>query len=1275
MTSTAKGSSRFERLQPRNWSLPVKLAAVLMVPTLLGVALGVARIVEHTNEAASLASADRFVDLEGKTAALIGQLQRERDQSSVFVQNNRTGDKSALQTEFGNTDGDVTFLATTVGQPASMGGAAQTAYQQAKDNLDRLSQLRDQVLGSGVEAPAVIAQYTGLIQPLLVLEAALDRQLNTPVMAGPAAALTALTSVQEQVALQHAVIAVAIIRGQLLPPDADTVHTTDAQMGAAVDQFRAALDADQQSRYAGFTGDQATAQRQQLKQAALSRVGARGQLGISPADWDSAYNAVVAEMRTSADGLRGDIQKASDAQQESFRNAAGIDSVILLLALLAAATVVYLIGRSMLKPLKTLRTTALDIAERRLPAAVQKMRAGEAVNPAVEPVPVHSIEEIGQVARAFDEVHGQAIRLAAEQSALQTSVSSMFVNLSRRSQGLVERQLQLIEQLERNEQDSEQLANLFQLDHLATRMRRNSENLLVLAGSDLAKRGSAPVPVVDVLRAAVSEIEQYQRVVVQQPPAASIVGRAASDMVHLVAELLDNATSFSAPDTQVVVSSSLTPDGNVQVEIADQGVGMPGADLLAANNRLSGPNEVDVSASRRMGLFVVGRLAARHGVGVRLASTEQVRGGAGVTASVTVPAALVATASPVADRIGTTNALPTGATEAVTRAGVAPSGLANGVAVNGTGGYGSVGSGSAGNGTGAGGKVNGTGAVPGVNGTGRVNGTGTGFGGVAAGAAPRDGGSDGDPNGLPRRVPASESGGLPRRAAGAALGGGAPRADLPRESVAGRSDAAASAEPAVNEFPETRQFSGSGQFTAAPQGDFAEPEEPAVREPAVREPVVREPAAWSDRGENGRPRQDGVEGSRGLPARQDIRPDTRQDGVEGSRPLAARRDGVDGSRSMPARPDTRQDGVEGSRPMAARQDARPDIRPDGRQDGVEGSRPMPANGRPPLGGRRTPQQPYLRGAQGQGPPPPMRFGQPAGPPGQPGPQQPGPQQPGQNQPGQNQPAQPVGSPSGQFASSPAGQQPPPAAPPAPPQATPPAAPPRSRHRPAAPEQPPAAPSDSLLAPASPLPSPSSVGEPSESRGYPGQAESPSESRGYPALSDAPGGRALTRAERRANAAAARSGRSSAAASRDTEGESPIFAEMASAWFRENWEVGGQSGGGPGGSPGRDSGESDDTWAAGDALLQPMPDAVESELTTAGLPKRRPRSNLIPGGPSEEGGGAPPGIPARSAEQVRGRLASYQQGVRQGRESRHRRSTETASTGGRQMQENFGEENP
>jgi len=1240
MTSTETAVGRFERLQPRNWSLPVKLAAVLLVPTLLGVGLGVARVVEHTNQANALAAVDRFVVLEGKASAVIGQLQQERDQASVFVQNNRTGDKAALQTLFGTTDDAVNDLATAVGEPATMGGAAQTAFQQAQDNLSRVTQLRDQVTGNGVQGPDVIAQYTGLIEPLTVFEAALDRQLNTPALAGPAAGLTALTTAQEQIALQHAVIAVAIARGEMLPPDADTVRTADAQLGAAVDQFRAALDADQQSRNAGFTTDAANNQRQQLKQAALSRIGARGQLGISPADWDNAYNSVLEQLRTAGDGLRGDIQRTSAAQQDAARNAAGIDSVILLLALLAAAAVVYLVGRSMLKPLRLLRTTALDIAERRLPKAVQGMRAGEMPNVVIDPVPVHSIEEIGQVARAFDHVHGQAIRLAAEQATLQTNVSSMFVNLSRRSQGLVERQLQLIEQLERNEQDSEQLANLFQLDHLATRMRRNSENLLVLAGSDLAKRGSRPVPLVDVLRAAVSEIEQYQRVVVQQPPTEEIVGRAASDMVHLVAELLDNATAFSAPDTQVVVSSSVAADGTLSVQIVDQGVGMPGEELVAANNRLAGPNEVDVSASRRMGLFVVGRLAARHGVGVQLANSDQYGAvGGGVTASVSIPLPLIASSGALADRIGTTNAVAGSDSAAVTRTGAGiPTGMvdrlaatstgligagANGAAAgrNGTGRNGAGRNGAGVNGTRGGGTgVNGTGVNgTGVNGTTGANGTGAngtganragvsetgagfgaaaaaGTGGTPAAAGPR-GGGQGDSAALPRRSAPAEPGALPRRAVGAALSGSSALAASEVTEVRKETEAASAGEP----------------------GKVREPRQsPEVATPAAN---VRDAAQ--------------------------LAPD--------EAPAVA--EGPDGGRGQ-------QSAVESSRPLAARQDT------------ARGGRPQPPNGRPPAGqGRRYPQQPYLRGARGPGQSPP-----------------------GQGRFAQQGPGAPPSSSSGQFPMAPAGQRPaaaPGPAAPGPAASRPPTSATGSQSMPVPPV--PQTPAPPAQQPGQPVSEPAggrSGSAPANGRADAAPVNGRADAAPANGRADAApvNGRAdAAPANGRAEAAPA-NGRSGSAPATDRAetgtgrkrpGGSPIFEEMASAWFRENWANQGQGAGSAeparkrsrsderAGGHSRGKADAESGWDAGE-LLSPMPEPVDSgEVTIAGLPKRRPRSQLIPGGPSEQGS-EPANVPARSAEQVRGRLSSYQQGVRQGRESRHRRVE--VNGGGRHQHENVGEEN-
>jgi hypothetical protein len=230
-------------------------------------------------------------------------------------------------------------------------------------------------------------------------------------------------------------------------------------------------------------------------------------------------------------------------------------------------------------------------------------------------------------------VHREALRLAANEAALRGNVNAMFVNLSRRSQSLVERQIRLIDSLEQGEQDSKRLASLFQMDHLATRMRRNSENLLVLAGQDLSRRWNRPVALVDVLRAALSEIERYERVTLNVQPGIAVRAQAVSDVVHLTAELVENATSFSAADSPVTIAGHLLGSGGALLEIADQGVGMEADEMAHANWRLDNPPVVDVAVSRRMGLFVVARLAARHGIRVRLRHSD----GGGLIALVWLP--------------------------------------------------------------------------------------------------------------------------------------------------------------------------------------------------------------------------------------------------------------------------------------------------------------------------------------------------------------------------------------------------------------------------------------------------------------------------------------------------------------------------------------------------------------------------------------------------------------------------------------------------------------
>ena len=644
MTSIETGPSWVERLNPRHWTLVWKLVIVGLVPALLALALGVLRIADQAGSAADLGRSGRLLEARNEIVAAAGALRLERDQATLYAASNGNGDRGALDSSRQRSDQALdTMRSGLAASTADLEPATVAALQRTEDSLDLVSSLRQTVTGTP-SAPydQVVNRYTNVIGTIDVLDRAILRQQRTQATAGLADASSAVTSASEQLSIQHAILSGAIRAGKPLPGDAAVVNAATAQLVNNYRDYQAALTPEQLAKFGNLPDTSATSRMDQLRSAILT---APFQLNPLAKDWDTAYDQARESTDRTAGLISAELSATAAAAAQRASNLAGINSVILMLGLLVGIAIAVLVARSLIRSLRLLRSSALDVAERRLPQAVESMRAGETPDVAVEPVPIGTRDEVGQVARAFDAVHGQAVRLAAEQASLQANVSAMFINLSRRSQALVERQLQLIEALESNEQDADQLSNLFQLDHLATRMRRNSENLLVLAGTDLAKRNMAPVPVVDVLRAAVSEVEQYQRVVVQAPPAASLAGRAGSDVVHLLAELLDNATAFSPPESQVVMSTTRSPDGAIVIEISDRGVGMADDELADANTRLIGPSGVDVSASRRMGLFVVGRLAARHGIGVRLSSTAA-GPGSGLTASVSVPPSLIPTGVP-----------------------------------------------------------------------------------------------------------------------------------------------------------------------------------------------------------------------------------------------------------------------------------------------------------------------------------------------------------------------------------------------------------------------------------------------------------------------------------------------------------------------------------------------------------------------------------------------------------------------------------------------------
>ncbi|WP_446225622.1 ATP-binding protein [Nocardia sp. IBHARD005] len=363
--------------------------------------------------------------------------------------------------------------------------------------------------------------------------------------------------------------------------------------------------------------------------------------------------AVLNTLQVSADtyastisALLDEIDHTLDSNTATAQTGALRETTLVLGMLLAGLALALAVARTLVVPVRRLRRDALEVAHVKLPDELAVVRSGGAT-PEITPVGVHSTDEIGQLARAVDEIHEQALNLAGEQARLRLQIGNMFETLSRRSQSLVEQQLALIEELEHDEDNPSRLQTLFRLDHLATRMRRNGDNLLVLAGTVLRRGHLPPVPLSDMLWSAVSQVEDYQRVEIGNVPDGVVAGESAVDIEHLLAELIDNALRYSPPSTSVAVIVGRAVDSGYLIEITDRGLGMSADDLRTTNDRLASGGEVTIETARRMGLFVVGRLAKRHTITVSLRRTSGVAPQPGITASVHLPSALVAPSPPV----------------------------------------------------------------------------------------------------------------------------------------------------------------------------------------------------------------------------------------------------------------------------------------------------------------------------------------------------------------------------------------------------------------------------------------------------------------------------------------------------------------------------------------------------------------------------------------------------------------------------------------------------
>ena len=625
----------------RNMQIRSKLIAVLVIPLVgltvmaaIGIAASVSRGVQadRVNDQAVFAvSLSKLVhELQGERDLSAGWVGSGRDAGYGPVVSQRVLVNQALQT-FRN---DVENL-----DPDTEGSAFRRRVDAALKRFDQINEERQRIEADpGWTVARTLDFYSNNIAGLFAVELELAGETDDRNLIRNVATFVSLGRYKEAASQERGVVYAVASTGRFAPGEFQRFATTLGAQDTWRSQFDINASPEQAARLDALQSNPDVTQTNELRnylRNALLTGNATSAVDLDPREWFQRTSARIELLRGVEATIADDVAAASQAAQSAASRQALLYSVILALVLVVTVALSLWLARSMVGPLRTLTRTANEVADERLPGLVDKLHHAKDprdLDVVPEPVPVNSTDEIGQVSAAFNSVHRVAIQVATEQAALRKSIGDMFLNLARRSQSLIDRQLELIDDLERTEADPDALDNLFKLDHLATRMRRNSEDLIVLSGAEPARRWSQPVPLVDVVRAALAEVEDYNRVELLPIDDIGVAGQAVSDVVHLLAELIENATSFSPPGTKVQVAGQQVSNGYV-LEIEDRGLGMSDEELVEANERLANPPMVDFALSRMLGLYVVARLAQRYNVKVQLRHSWY----GGITALVLLP--------------------------------------------------------------------------------------------------------------------------------------------------------------------------------------------------------------------------------------------------------------------------------------------------------------------------------------------------------------------------------------------------------------------------------------------------------------------------------------------------------------------------------------------------------------------------------------------------------------------------------------------------------------
>ncbi|WP_230414875.1 ATP-binding protein [Micromonospora tarapacensis] len=633
-------------MNTRDWPIRSKLTALVVVPVTALLALWIFATTLTFGPALDLLAARTLLyDLGRPGETVVAELQRERRLSVVFLASPRTecGQPPsncvlpALVDQRARTDTAIAELRRRVAGDKlrdAAGELLELRLDRLMGELDALPAGRGFIDRRDLDRPGVIGFYSGTISAAFRTFSALanlpDHDLNREALA-----LTDLGRSRELLGQTDALLAGALTAGGF----ADGEHTLLVQ-GIGNQRFLAeAAVADlpeaDRAAYQRLTEQDAFGRLRAMQDDLVAASGS-ARPGIDAQAWQTSYDTVQRSLRdfelTQADAL-ADRSVPMAVRTLARLAAAGLLGLI---AVVLSLVVAVRVGRSLAQRLTLVRGTLKD-AEQRLPDVVARLRRGEQVDVAREAsVADRGADEIGQVAQAFTEVQKVAIRSAMVEVSLRRGLNDVFLNIARRSQGLVHRQLAVLDRMERDAEDPDHLAELFRVDHLATRLRRHAEDLVILAGAAPGRGWRNPVAMVDLIRGAISEVESYDRVDITTVQPAGTVGRVVGDVIHLLAELIENATTFSPPGSRVEIVGEHVANGYA-LSICDQGLGMTAAAIEEANRKLARSPEFDPVETVRLGLFVVARLAARHDVRVRLRPSE----GAGLTAVVLIPTELI----------------------------------------------------------------------------------------------------------------------------------------------------------------------------------------------------------------------------------------------------------------------------------------------------------------------------------------------------------------------------------------------------------------------------------------------------------------------------------------------------------------------------------------------------------------------------------------------------------------------------------------------------------